>query len=104
MRSLKMLILALGLGTASFAQAFTVRPLTHTEQKTARQEIKQQLGAGTKVQSVKFGFGKTPPGFIGSGFEHATVKYKQAGQVKTKDFTVSPGMYKGQVNVFTPGR
>jgi hypothetical protein len=106
MRSLKMLVIALGLGTVSMAHAFSVAPLTKAQQKIARQEIKQQLGPGTKVQSVKFGFGPTPTGFIGSGFEHATVKFKQDGTTHTTQFNVGPGLTPKSVNVWgtAPGR
>jgi hypothetical protein len=102
MRSLKMLVVALGLGTVSLAHAFSVAPLNHAQQQSARQQIKAQLPKGAKVESIKFGFGKTPTGFIGTGFEHATVKVKEGSTVKKLDFTVSPGMAPGKANVWAP--
>jgi hypothetical protein len=98
-RTIKFLAIALGLGAFGTAHAFTVAPLSKAQQKVARADIKAQLPAGSKVRSVKFGFGPTPVGFIGSGFEHATVRVKENGKMKTVTFTVSPGL-NGGVNVF----
>jgi hypothetical protein len=87
-----------GLLVASGAHAFTVAKLTKRQEKLARAVIKSDLPKNAKILSVKFGFGPTPPGFIGSGFEHALVKVKEGSKTKTIKFTVSPN-WQGGVNV-----
>jgi hypothetical protein len=93
---IKALVLTFGIASFGSAHAFTVAPLSKAQEKTARQDIKAQLPPGSAVKSIKFGYGPTPPGFIGSGLEHATVTLRSGAQLR---YNVSPGL-NGGVNVW----
>jgi hypothetical protein len=94
-RTIKAVVLTFGLISVSAAQAFSTPPLTPAQQQVARQEIASQLAPGQLIKSVKFGFGPTPPGFIGNGFEHADVTLKGGGTLR---FNVSANP-SGGVNI-----
>jgi hypothetical protein len=101
MKKLVAAMVAIGFVGAGVAHAFSVPPLSKAQQKIAKKEIQTKLPAGSQIKSIKFGFGPTPVGFIGSGFEHATVRVKEGSSTKTLNYTVSPGL-NGGVNILNP--
>jgi hypothetical protein len=100
MRNLKMVVLGLALFAGGMSHAFSAPALTAGQKQTAQQVITQKVkasyGAAAQVMSIRYGFGRTPRGFIGRGFPQATVKVDGFGinpaAVQTLHFTVIGGL------------